>query len=1169
MPLRAQSPTATTNAATSVGDLSATLNGVVNPDGVSNSVFFQYGTTTSYGQAIQAVPSDITGFSNVSESVVLTGLLPSTTYHFRMGTSPAGMASRYGADMTFTTGAPATPPSAGMASTSAIYTTLVQIQCLVSSGSSEAVVSVEYGPTEGYGFTATLQNPTVPISTRNQTTFAQITGLQPGTTYHYRFKAVNNEGTGYSDDTSFTTLEAPIITTGAATSVTDLAAILNGTIDPKGGNFIIYAQYGPTTAYGQIRNGDWNSGTGSRPCTVNPTDLLPGTTYHYRIAASDIFNNTYYGADQTFTTASANTPPEVQANGVTANVQTPTRSELYLTWLKTGSSATTVSYEYGLTTSYGSLAVHPTPRPLNRFEELYVAPVQLTGLTPGTTYHFRGKAVNAQGTVYIDDKTFTTPAGPILTTGAATGITDLAAILGGTVNTNSLLLEMSFEYGTSTSYGSSEWVSLNQQNTSAAPVSVNLSFLQPATTYHYRLKAVNHWQPTEVFYGPDATFTTAAAATQPTVTSVTSSNILTRSAQVSAFVSSGSSETSVKFEYGETNALGLTVNLSAQPLNVPLTRATTLTGLTPGTTYFYRCVAINAEGAAISPIQSVTTVATTPPSVGAISTTVVRTTAVAVQVLNASAGSSPASTTWDYGLTTDYGSTSPGDAVVADATLTATGLLQGLQPGTTYHYRCRITSADGSASSADGTFTTSTGPVPVTAAATSITDLSALLNGSAAAVAGALTCFFEVGTTTAYGQTFTPLPNAISSPSSTPKNALATGLLPSTLYHYRFCVRDLDNNVFNGNDMTFTTAAAATPPVVTANTPISLSAYGATLKANVSAGSSPATLVFEWGTTTAYGSQITHSTPLGTSQYEVITDVLSGLTPSTTYHYRLVATNNEGTSNGPNTTFTTPALPTVTTNAASNVQSALATLQGTFNTGGGIYTAVFDYGETTFYGLTASPSPGGLIVIGPGGILIGGGNPTVNPSSTINVQPQKTYHFRLRLTDSYGNPFTGADATFTTPSAVEAWRQQHFGSTANSGNAADDANPAGDGITNLMKYALWMNPAQPGTQPPAVVTEVSGTRYLGLNFPRNPYAYDVIYEVQAADSPLGPWTTVMSITPGNPPSGAGFVDEQVLYMGGGFGSAITVVSDVVYARDTVPLGATPHRFMRLQVQRQP
>ncbi len=1175
---QAQSSLVTTHAATNVGDLSVTLNGVVNPGGVNNWVFFQYGTTTSYGQAISAEPSSITGTANVTVSAVVTGLQPNTTYHFRLGAGPAGMPNVFGADMTFTTGPPATPPALGTPLTDNIYTTRARIECGVSGGSSVATVSVEYGTTTNYGSVVTWQNSTVEIGTsRGNNLF--ISGLQPGTTYHYRFKAVNNEGTSYSPDASFTTLEVPLLVTGAATSVTDLAAVLNGTINTMGGSYTISAQYGTTTAYGQSRSGSHISSFMSIvvPCEVNPTNLLPATTYHYRLVATDIYNTSYYGQNASFTTAAASTPPEVVPAGVYANVQAPTRAELYLLQLLTGSSTTTVSYEYGLTTSYGSVAVHATPFPMNTFQQPYVAHVQLTGLTPGTTYHYRGKAVNAQGTVYTDDKTFTTPAGAVVTTGPATGITDLTATLNGTANTNSLVMRLYFEYGTSTAYGYQEQVSSFPPNTSPAPLSVQAMGLLPSTTYHYRIKAVNHWQPTEVYYGPDATFTTAPAATQPTVTDLTASNILTRSARVSAFVFSGSSETSVKFEYGETNALGLTVNLSAQQYYLPQTRTTPLTDLTPGTTYYYRCVAINGEGAAISPIQTFTTVAATPPSLGAISTIQVRTTAAAVQVVNASAGSSPASTTWDYGLTTDYGNTSSGDAVAADATITATGLLEGLQPGTTYHYRCRMTSADGMATSADGTFTTSTGPVPVTTAATVIGDLSALLNGSAAAVSGALTCYFEIGTTTAYGSTHTPLQNAISSPASTPMSAFASGLLPSTLYHYRFCVRDQDNNVFNGNDMTFTTAAAATPPVVTANSPASLSANGVTLKANVSAGSSPATLVFEWGTTTAYGSQITHSTPLGTSQYEVITDALNGLTPSTTYHYRLVATNNEGTSNGPNTTFTTPALPTVTTSAASGVQPVSATLNGTYTPNGGSYTAVFDYGETTSYGLTASPGSIGVIIGGGlggglligGGITIGGGSSNVNASASAAVQPQKTYHFRLRITDSYGNQFTGSDATFTTPTAVEAWRQQHFGSMANTGNAADDANPAGDGITNLMKYALWMNPTQSGTQPPAVVTEVSGIRYLGMNFPRNPYAYDVIYEVQAADSPLGPWTTVMSLTPGGLPSGPGFVSEDVASLVSGIGSQPVIYSDVIYVRDTVPLGSTPHRFMRLQVQRQP
>ncbi|MFN0075562.1 MAG: hypothetical protein ACKVY0_03710 [Prosthecobacter sp.] len=1183
-----------------MGDLSVTLNGVVNPGGVSNWVYFQYGTSTSYGQAIQAVPASITGPADVPVSVVLSWLLPNTTYHFRMATDPAGMASRYGADMTFTTGPPATPPSAGTPVTHSVYSTAVQVDCGVSGGSSEATVTVEYGPTTSYGSVATLQSPTAQIGTSLGSKQAGITGLQPGTMYHYRFKAVNNEGTSYSADATFTTLEAPVITTGAAAPVTDLSAVLNGTIDPKGGSYTIYAQYGTTTAYGQSRNGDSISGfiTGEQPCSANPTDLLPNTTYHYRLIAVGL-DATYYGADATFTTTAANTPPEVQAFGIKGMAQnpmrpgvfqTPTLAELFLTWLKTGSSATTVSYEYGPTTSYGSVATHPTPGPVNTFQEFYVAPVQLTGLTPGTTYHFRGKAVNAQGTVYTNDQTFTTAAGPVLTTGSATNVTDLAATLNGSVNTNSLRLEVSFEYGTSTSYGYSEPVPLFQQNKSAAPVTVNLAYLQPSTTYHYRLKAVNNWQPLEVFYSADATFTAAAATTAPAVGVLSASNVLTRSAQLQcAAVYSGSSATTVVFQYGTSLAYGSSaIYPSILPINMNThSIAVTLVGLTPDTTYHARVVATNGEGSGTGSDITFTTAAATPPSIGTISTQQVRTTAAQVQALNVSAGSADATLVWDYGLTTAYGTTAAASpaTMTTDTTGTVTGLLSGLQANTTYHYRCRATSTDGSATSANGTFTTGNGPpAPITTAATSVTDLSATLNGSASTTVGDLTAFFDFGPTTSYGTIVNPGSPTISSATSTPVFEYVVGLLPNTTYHYRLNVRDLDGNVYSGSDMSFTTGPPNTPPTGNTATPDSLSAYGAKLKAYVSSGSSPATIVFEYGTTTSYGSQITHATPLATSQYELISDSLSGLTPSTTYHYRVVVTNNEGSNTGADVSFTTPALPTVTTGTASNIQPTSATLGGTYQAQGGTYTRVFDYGETIAYGLTATPSGltitlggggglgglGGGIIIGGGGlggiIIIGGGPSNVN--ATAAVQPQKTYHFRLRLTDSYGNSFPGTDATFTTPAAVEAWRQQHFGSSANTGDAADAANPAGDGIPNLMKYAMWMNPTQPGAQPPPTAITHNGARYLGLSFPRNPNALDVTYEVQAADSPAGPWDTLATIPPGGSPSGPGFMDEQIISVAGGFGSTPIIISDTVHVRDTVRMDAAPRRFLRLHVQRQ-
>jgi hypothetical protein len=90
-----------TLAATSVSSSGATLNASVDPNGVDTNVYFQYGTTISYGQTTTAV--DIgSGTNNVPLSTPISGLLPNTLYHYRVvASSTTGTA--YGADQTFTT----------------------------------------------------------------------------------------------------------------------------------------------------------------------------------------------------------------------------------------------------------------------------------------------------------------------------------------------------------------------------------------------------------------------------------------------------------------------------------------------------------------------------------------------------------------------------------------------------------------------------------------------------------------------------------------------------------------------------------------------------------------------------------------------------------------------------------------------------------------------------------------------------------------------------------------------------------------------------------------------------------------------------------------------------------------------------------------------------------
>jgi hypothetical protein len=98
------------------------------------------------------------------------------------------------------------------------------------------------------------------------------------------------------------------------------------------------------------------------------------------------------------------------------------------------------------------------------------------------------------------------------------------------------------------------------------------------------------------------------------------------------------------------------------------------------------------------------------------------------------------------------------------------------------------------------------------------------------------------------------------------------------------------------------------PPVVSAGSPSAVSATGAILTGSVTANNASAVVVFEFGETTAYGSQAPIPGVTGL-QSAPVSALLTGLTPGTTYHYRLVASTPDGTAATPDTTFTTASAP--------------------------------------------------------------------------------------------------------------------------------------------------------------------------------------------------------------------------------------------------------------------
>jgi len=111
---------------------------------------------------------------------------------------------------------------------------------------------------------------------------------------------------------------------------------------------------------------------------------------------------------------------------------------------------------------------------------------------------------------------------------------------------------------------------------------------------------------------------------------------------------------------------------------------------------------------------------------------------------------------------------------------------------------------------------------------------------------------------------------------------------------------------------------------------------------------------------TSYG-QSTNATPntaTGNSNSS-ITANLENLNSNTTYHYRVKAVSEGGTTYGNDMNFTTIAIPapSATTSVAANVSYTTATVNGSVNANGFSTSVTFEYGFTTSYGMTASATP--------------------------------------------------------------------------------------------------------------------------------------------------------------------------------------------------------------------
>ena len=233
---------------------------------------------------------------------------------------------------------------------------------------------------------------------------ATLTGLLPNTLYHYRVVAENSADEAVGADRTFTTARAaPLAVTEAATDVTAAGATLHGTVNARNDETEVWFAYGPrggatTTAAAAPATA---TGLDDTAVTLTLTDLAPETEYLFRVVAESD-GGTAHGEDRTFTTL---LPPPTVTTLAPSQVS-PLGAEIHATVNARGQEAA-VAFEYGESTAYG-LSAAGTPSPVTGREDVRVTAV-LWNLTPGATYHYRAVAAYADGAVYGEDRTFTTP----------------------------------------------------------------------------------------------------------------------------------------------------------------------------------------------------------------------------------------------------------------------------------------------------------------------------------------------------------------------------------------------------------------------------------------------------------------------------------------------------------------------------------------------------------------------------------------------------------------------------------------------------------------------------------------------------------------------------------------------------------------------------------------
>jgi len=624
-------------------------------------------------------------------TAMVSGLLPNTLYYVR-AYAVNNIGTAYGIEKTFqTNGLPTLTATAGV--TNIIATTATSGGTITDDGRTRIL-------SRGICW-STFSNPTIALGTKTVDTtaislgsfLANIKGLTPGTTYYVRSYATNAVGTGYGSQVMFTTLAVmlPSLTTIHPFNVDSIKATGGGNIFDNGGMPVTVrgicwsttSSPNPTTALGTKID---NATGGDSIYTNTLAGLLPGTKYYVRAYASNS-KGTGYG----------------QLDSLTTMAVRPGLSMITVSYISTTQVDVSagVTNDGGATLSARGFCWNTTGNPTiaDNFTINGIVTgnftASISGLQEGIWYWVRAYATNAVGTKYGDAVKFRTHTIPTVETDPAIVFSpaDASTITStGKVTDNGDVAVTEKGMCWSTAGTPDRTGSYKKDLAVGNAISVITSGLALNTVYYIRAYATNG---IGTGYGEIISFKTPYIPTVVTnpVTDITS---ISATGGGEVITDSGAAITARGVCWS--TAPGPTILLATKTNNGTGTGIFTsnITGLSPGTTYYFRAYATNSTGTAYGNQDSFVTLATL--------ATLTTTAASAITLTTATSGGNitndGGATVTARGVCWSTSSTpTTGDSKTTDAAGTGvfTSSITGLIVGPIYYVRAYATNSVGTA----------------------------------------------------------------------------------------------------------------------------------------------------------------------------------------------------------------------------------------------------------------------------------------------------------------------------------------------------------------------------------------------------------------------------------------------------------------------------------------